>query len=472
MRTLYLELNMGAAGDMLSAALFELLTDEQKHAYLDKVGHLGLDGVSVRADRMEKCGISGTHMTVLVDDQEEMDAAAHEHDEDHKHAAGHDSGPGHDHAAEQGEDHEHCHHYHHHHTSLAHISETILAMDLDEAVKSDALSVYDLLAGAESHAHGVDVREIHFHEVGEKDAIVDIVSVCLLMHMLKPDRVIASPAATGSGQVHCAHGILPVPAPATAYLLERKGIPCFAGQEKGELLTPTGAALIGYFADSFGKMPVMTIKKTGYGMGKKDFQHANCLRAILGGDFQEETEDACDSISELSCNLDDMTPEDIAFAQEKIFAAGALDVFTAPIGMKKGRPGIMLTALCHEEQKGAVIRAFFAYTATLGVREKICGRYIMRSAFTKVELKRSDLEKEHGASGKAPDEVTGEIPDDPGEDPIWIDVKRSAGYGAVRMKPEFDQVREAAEKTGVPTKIIREAVLSKLSQQENTRDDV
>ena len=420
MRVLYLDLGMGAAGDMLSAALFELLSRKEQEDYLSAMNHLELDGVSVQAERSEKCGITGTHMTVLVNGSEEADVP----------------------------DHAHTHVHAHHHHALAEIHKVIGSLNLPDAVKADVQQVYRLLAEAESHAHGVEVEQIHFHEVGEKDAVTDIVSACLLMRMIHPDKVIASPVATGSGTVRCAHGLLPVPAPATAYILKEMQIPCLSGTESGELLTPTGAALTGFFANAFGKMPEMTINGIGYGMGKKDFSRANCVRALLGQTTSEEDEPngIRDEVSELSCNLDDMTPEDLSFAMNQLFEAGALDVFTTPAGMKKSRPGIVLSALCHREQKASVIKAFFTYTTTLGIREKICQRYIMKSSFETVTLSRADF----GTSAPEDRQKTASIP-----------VKISKGYGTVQRKPEFEQVAEAAETFGVPTAEVRRKALER-----------
>ena len=420
MRVLYLDLGMGAAGDMLSAALFELLSGKEQEDYLSAMNHLGLDGVSVQAERSEKSGITGTHMTVLVDGSEEADVP----------------------------DHAHTHVHAHHHHALAEIHKVIGSLNLPDAVKADAQQVYRLLAEAESHAHGVEVDQIHFHEVGEKDAVADIVSVCLLMRMIRRDKVIASPVATGSGTVRCAHGLLPVPAPATAFILKEMRIPCLSGSEGGELLTPTGAALTGFFVNAFGKMPEMTINGIGYGMGKKDFSRANCVRALLGQTTSEEDEPdgIRDEVSELSCNLDDMTPEDLSFAMNQLFEAGALDVFTTPAGMKKSRPGIVLIALCHREQKASVIKAFFTYTTTLGIREKICQRYIMKSSFETVTLSRADF----GTSAPEDRQKTASIP-----------VKISKGYGTVQRKPEFEQVAEAAETFGVPTAEVRRKALER-----------
>ena len=476
MKILYLDLNMGAAGDMLSAALYELLTDEQKKDFLRKVNGLGLPGVTVRADPAEKCSIRGTHMTVLAGGAEEADTVCSHMDEERSSHAdlsicdhAHDHGQAHDH----GHTHDLEHMHGHHHSSLASVNGSIEQMDLPSSVRDHALAVYRMLAEAEGHAHGKKVEEIHFHEVGEKDAVMDVTSVSMLIDMIKPDRIVASPVATGSGTVRCAHGILPVPAPATAYLLERFSIPCFAGPAEGELLTPTGAALIGHFAAQYGKMPEMIIEKTGYGMGKKDFETANCVRAFLGRPAGEDGPDTgrpagedgpgtgrpagedrpcagntvtaestgrpddcfTDAIFELSCNLDDMTPEDIAYAGERLFSSGALDVFTSPVGMKKNRPGILLTALCHREQKEAVVQAFFRYTTTLGVREKTCGRYIMRSERRPVAL--------------------------PGQNAV-VDVKISEGYGERRIKPEFDQIAAIAGREDVSPAEVRRRVLARI----------
>lgn len=202
------------------------------------------------------------------------------------------------------------------------------------------------------------------------DAIADITAVCYLMDKLGAERVYASPIHVGSGQVRCAHGLLPVPAPATALILQ--GVPIYGGQIKGELCTPTGGALLKYYVNQFGDMPTMTVNAIGYGMGKKDFDAPNCVRAMLG-----ETAGETDDVLELTCNLDDMTGEAIGFAMEQLLDAGALDVFTAAIGMKKSRPGIMLTILCRPEDKSTILPLIFRHTTTLGVRENRLHRYVL-----------------------------------------------------------------------------------------------
>ena len=404
MRTLYLDCGMGAAGDMLAAALYELIDD--KEGFLRAINSAGIQGVSVSVEPSVKCGIVGTHFKVTVNGaEEECNEHHHEHDHEHHHEHNHD----HDHEHH----HEHDHGHTHVHRSMSEIEGMIASLSLPESVKSDVIGVYGLIAEAESNAHGKPVSDIHFHEVGTMDAIADIASVCLLMNMLKVDRVLASPVHVGSGHVHCAHGILPVPAPATAYIL--KGVPIYGGHIDGELCTPTGAALLKRFVSSFGEMPAMMVGRIGYGMGKKDFEAANCVRAMLG-----ETDDGHDSIVELSCNLDDMTPERIGFAMDQFFTEGALDAFMVPIGMKKSRPGVMLCVICREDDREKMVRLMFRHTTTLGVRENRSSRYTLQRSVETIGT------------------PCGEVR-----------VKCSSGYGVERRKYEYEDLARIAREKGV-----------------------
>ena len=225
-------------------------------------------------------------------------------------------------------------------------------------------AVYDLIAGAESAVHGVPVDEVHFHEVGAMDAVADVTAVCTLMEWLSPGRVTASAVNVGGGTVRCTHGLLPVPAPATAKLLE--GLPIYEGEVKKELCTPTGAALLRFFVGSFGPMPPLRLERTGFGMGSRDFGGLNALRAFLGDDGAQS---GGEPLRELCANIDDMTAEGVGYAMERLFEAGALDVWTAPIGMKKSRSAVMLSCLCRESEAPAVTAAFFRHTTTLGIRQ-------------------------------------------------------------------------------------------------------
>lgn len=399
MRTIYLDCSMGAAGDMLMAALLELLPE--KDTFLQKMQSLGLPGLEISAEPSVKCGITGTHMRVLIHGEEE--GHPHEHAvEAHAHS----------HADAPEAAHAHVHVHPHHHTDLDELTHRISHLNVSEAVRSDILAVYQSIADAESRVHGVPVEQIHFHEVGSLDALADVTGVCLLMELLAPEQVLASPVHVGSGQVRCAHGILPVPAPATALLLE--GIPIYGGSIRGELCTPTGAALLRRFVTRFGPLPPMRVEKTGYGMGTKDFEAANCVRAMLG-----QTEESAGHILELACNLDDMTPEAVGFAMEQLFAAGALDVYTTPIGMKKNRPGVLLTCMCREDDREAMLRTIFRHTSTLGVRVSVCDRYTLSRRQYAVQT-----------------------PD--GE----IRVKESSGWGVLRRKAEFEDLAHIARQTG------------------------
>lgn len=417
MKTLYLECTMGAAGDMLTAALLELTEDRQ--AFIDKMNALGLPGVTVAAEPAVKCGITGTHMKVTVNGAEEESEDVydgHHHDHHHDHDHGHDHHHDHDH------DHHHDHEHHHHHASVADIEALIDGLKVSDKVKADAKAVYALIADAESRVHGRPVSEIHFHEVGTMDAAADVIGVCLLMEQLAPEQVIVSPVHTGSGHVHCAHGILPVPAPATALLLE--GIPSYGGQVKGELCTPTGAALLRYFASRFGDRPVMATAAVGYGMGKKDFEQANCLRAFLG-----ESEGQREQITKLECNLDDMTGEEIGFALEQLFKAGARDAWTQAVGMKKSRPGVLLSVVCLPEDADGLAAVMMKYTSTLGIRRQDLSRYTLRRGIETVGTPYGEVR-----------------------------VKRASGMGVERAKPEYDDLAALAEKHGVPLETIRKEI--------------
>jgi uncharacterized protein (TIGR00299 family) protein len=289
-------------------------------------------------------------------------------------------------------------------------------------VKLDIMSVFAEIAAAESQVHGVPVEQIHFHEVGSMDAIVDIAAVCLLLQELDVDRVVASPVHVGSGSVRCAHGILPVPAPATAHILQ--DVPIYGGSIQGELCTPTGAALLKHFVEEFGNMPTMRVQKIGYGMGKKDFPRANCVRVLLG-----EAEETSDAIWELSCNIDDMSGEEIGFALEQLMEQGALDVFTTPIGMKKSRPGTMLTVLCREAEKKTFVEKLFRYTTTLGIREKLCQRHTLERKVVTVETQYGPVRK-----------------------------KVSFGYGITREKWEYEDLARIAKEQGMSIQQVRSTI--------------
>lgn len=403
MKTLYLDLSMGAAGDMLAAALLELLPDPE--SFVAELNGLGIPGVRFQRERAVKCGVTGTHLAVTVGGEEEQSCDHHPHSHGH------------------GHHHSHEHGYSHHHRGMHDIEHIVRShLSLPDKVKDHIMAVYGLIAEAESRAHGVPVTEIHFHEVGTMDAVADITAVCLLMDRLAPDQVTASSVHVGSGQVRCAHGVLPVPAPATAHIL--RDVPIYGGQIQGELCTPTGAALLKYFVSRFGPMPLMRPQAVGYGCGKKDFEAANCVRAVLG-----EAGGGGDEVAVLSCNLDDMSAEAVGFAMGRLFEAGALDVYTVPIGMKKSRPGVLLQTICRAQDSQAMAEALFRHTTTLGVRESVSRRYVLERSVQRLDTPWGIVRK-----------------------------KTAEGYGVSRFKYEYEDLARIAREQKISLDEARQLV--------------
>lgn len=339
MKILYLDCFSGISGDMFLGAMLDLGLDEK--AFLDELHKLPLEGFEVEIKKSENGGITGT----------DVDVIAHEH---------------------------------HPHRGLKHIYEIIDAGSLKPEVKQRSKDAFLRLAAAEGKIHGKSPDQIHFHEVGAVDSIVDIVGAYILMDMLNPDRVYASPVNVGSGTVECAHGTLPVPAPAATEIL--KGVPVYSKGEEGELTTPTGALLLTGFADGFAAMPLGSIQSTGYGLGKARRSSPNVLRAILleqdeTGRSSENTApgsstgtDAAggfdhDRVAVLEANIDDMNPQFYDEVMDSLFEKGALDVFLTPIIMKKTRPAVKLTCICPEDKKAHMAEAILRNTTTIGVRE-------------------------------------------------------------------------------------------------------
>lgn len=314
--------------------------------------------------------------------------------------------------------------------TLQTIDHILSHLPLDEAVLNHARAVYKALAEAECRVHGQELSQLHFHEVGTLDAVADVVGVCLLMTLLAPDKVMASPITLGHGTVRTAHGLLPVPAPATAELL--RSLPVRAGDVAGELCTPTGAALLRHFVQEFGALPPMCLSAVGVGLGTREFDRPNCLRAFIG-----ETEgQSADSVAEISCNVDDMTGEALALAMALLLENGALDVFALPAVMKKGRPGHVLTCLCRPGDSERMQTLMLRHTQTLGVRSCVKDRKILDRSQTTVET-----------------------PYGP------IRVKISTGWGVERAKPEYEDVAGLAKTLGLPFETVRNAALEALKDK-------
>ena len=385
MKKLYIECKMGAAGDMLMGALYELLDNKQKENFITTMNSIFPDVISVKAMSDSRCNIIGTHMDVTIYGDTE-------------------------HSMHGDEMHEH--HEHHEHHSYLSVLEHINSLQIDTEIKNKAIDVYKCIGEAEAYVHGATLDNIHFHEVGSLDAMCDVVGCSLLFHMLSVDEIIASPIHVGNGTVKCAHGILPVPAPATAKILE--GVPFYTGNINTELCTPTGAAILKTFATKFDCMPVMKVSKIGIGLGTKELETANCVRIF----YEEENTNSTplsDSIIELSCNIDDMTGEDLGFLMEILLKNGALDVTFSNIQMKKNRPGVQVNCFCHEQDINKYRDLIFEHTSTRGIR------YIKYDRF-KLSEQQSEVTSTLGSAR----------------------LKISDGYGFSKQKYEYEDFKRIA----------------------------
>lgn len=471
MKALYLECKMGVAGDMLMSALSELVNQDE---FIEKMNSIGLEGITFEAVPSMKCGIKGTHITVKVNGEEEKSVDVNEdatffylvenvdeqsvtHILDHiqeiegisnvkyenntlSYNYNHDYSDVAEnkiyeifaHHIPRAKLHSHGHthlesHEEHHGMHLDDIHEVLDKLDVSERVKKDAENIYQIIAQAESEAHGVEIDHIHFHEVGTMDAIADIVGNCVLMEMIQAERVIVSPIALGNGMVKCAHGILPVPAPAVASILE--GVPTYSGRMQGELTTPTGAALVKYFADTFDVQPTMKTGKIGYGMGNKDFEAANCVRAFLG----EILDDG--EVCELKCNMDDITGENIGHAFDVLFENGALDVNVTPVNTKKNRPGYVFNCMCLLKDRDKMIELMFKHLTTLGIREYTCVRHALDRSIETVNTSFGEVR-----------------------------IKKSSGYNVTREKIEFDDLAKIAKKENLSIEEVRETINKEIKE--------
>jgi uncharacterized protein (TIGR00299 family) protein len=458
MKTLYLDIFSGISGDMFVGALIDLGADARKlERELQK---LGVDGYHLHIDRKQKSGIDGVKFDVhLAGDHDHEHNHAHAHHHDHEHHA-HE----HHHHDEHGDDHEHGHdgdhghdhqHEHEHSRTFAEIRKLIAKSKLSPWVKQKAVAVFQRIADAEGRIHGKPPEQVHFHEVGAIDSIVDIVGACVGLELLGRPRVIAGTAVEGMGWVNCAHGRFPIPAPATLAILGARGIALTQCEEPQELITPTGAALLAEFAESFGPMEDLVAEKIGFGLGTRDNKtRPNVLRAVLGRESKVQSPKPkgaanagrhpspvtrhlshhdweTDTIAVLETNLDDINAEILGAFVEKALAAGALDVFHTPIQMKKNRPGVLLTVLCGESDADKFSKMILCETSAFGVRRHLAERRKLRREFTTVKTSFGNVTVKIG-------KLDGET---------------------VQAAPEFESCRKLAEKARVPLKKVYEAAV-------------
>ena len=390
MKTLYFDCFAGASGDMILGAMVGAGVDPN---YLrEQLALLRVDGFSIDFETVNRSGLSATYARVET---------AHEHK--HRH--------------------------------LSDIRQIIEASGLSDAVKQRAVQIFSRLAEAEAHVHNESIDRVHFHEVGALDAIVDVVGAAICFDFLKIDRFVCSPLHVGSGMVQMAHGRFPIPPPAVAELL--KGVPFYATDIKGELLTPTGAAIITTVCEQCGPIPQMTTNNMGYGAGTREYEDfPNVLRVLIGeADADAPTDER---LWMLETNLDDASPQIVGHVMDRVLEFGALDCFFTPVQMKKNRPGVLLSALCGPDQKEAVMKLLFMETTTLGVRSYEVGRRALQRSVIQVET-------QYG----------------------MIDVKVAHLDGRiVNEMPEFEQCRAAALKAGVPVKVVEDAVRVAFSCQQ------
>ncbi|WP_247001675.1 nickel pincer cofactor biosynthesis protein LarC [Halosolutus gelatinilyticus] len=441
MTTLAFDGRMGASGDMILAALLDAGADPD---VLDPVT-TALD-IEYRIDEAVKSGISATAVDVLLADADRSDGRDRDREPDHQHGENGHEHEDHDH--EHGDRHDHHHHDHHNHDhqhganehvhaeghgphrSYLEVREIVDAMALDPAIERDALAIFELLGEAEADVHGESLDDIHFHEVGADDAIADVVGAVLLVHDLDPDRIVTTPLSTGGGTVSMSHGEYPVPTPAVVEVASRSDFSLRGGPLDRELLTPTGAAILGYYADGVESLPSIDLDGAGYGAGGYDLDpHPNVLRVLVGDGGSEL---ARDDIAVLETNLDDATPEVLGGLQESLADAGARDVSVLPVAMKKSRPGHLVKVVCKPEDRERVARRLAEETGTLGVRDAgATHRWIAERSFETVTL-----------------EVDGDRYD------VTVKIASDAGGEIYDVSAEYDDAARVAQAAGAPVRTI------------------
>ncbi|MGH9842360.1 MAG: nickel pincer cofactor biosynthesis protein LarC [Blastocatellia bacterium] len=410
-RTLYLDCFAGASGDMFIGALLDCGLDFE---FLKReLAKLGVGGYELSLTRVDRCGISAAKFDVHLQDEEPVEVHHQHHDHPHDHlpqSAIRNPQSG--------------------HRALSEIKRMIATSSLSASIKERAQAIFQRIGEAESKIHNVPIESVHFHEVGAMDSIVDIVGACIGLEALQIERIISSPLHVGSGTFRCAHGIYPVPGPATTELL--KGAPVYSKEIEGELVTPTGAAIISTLAERYGTLPMMKIERVGYGAGTRTYpKFPNVLRVVIG-EVEEDADHTPSQITVIEANIDDSNAQVFGHLMEQALAAGALDIFYTPVQMKKNRPGVLLTLLCKSEDRDRMCELIFRETTTLGLRHRNEQREILRREFVTVET-------EFGA--------------------IRIKTGHSRDGRVMNASPEFEDCRAAAEQHQVGLRDVQIAAL-------------
>jgi uncharacterized protein (TIGR00299 family) protein len=439
MRTLYLDCFAGISGDMFIGALLDCGLDFD--FLKSELAKLGVEGYELSLTRVDRCGINSAKFDVdLIGETHHQHDHSHEHDHSHSHLH-------HDHHHETNP-HSAIHNPHSHdHRSLSTIKHIISSSALSASVKERALAIFQRIGEAESKIHGIPIETVHFHEVGAVDSIVDIVGACIGLEALKIEQILSAPLHVGSGTFKCAHGIYPVPGPATTELL--KGVPMYSKDIQGELVTPTGAAIVATLATGYGNLPAMKVERIGYGAGTRSYENfPNTLRVMIGelagnalsgnAGGSPATDSTPTTVTVIEANIDDLSPQVFGHLMDKALAEGALDVFYTPVQMKKNRPGVLVTLLCRPEDRQQMTELIFSETTTLGVRYRDEQREILQREFATVET-------EFGS--------------------IQIKIARAGDGRLVNYSAEFDDCRLAAELHQVPIREVQLAALREFAAE-------
>ena len=433
-KILYLDCASGISGDMTVGALLDLGASREK--LVRALDSLGVSGYHLHFGRTKKCGIDAYDFDVHLEEEEHHHDHEHSHDEhDHEHHHDHEHTHDHEHSHDHAHTHDHEHSHDHAHThdhmhphvhrNIHDIFEIIDRLDASDRVKNLARRMFEIVAGAESKAHGIPVSEVHFHEVGAIDSIVDVISAAFCLEDLGIHRVVISPLSEGHGFARCQHGLMPVPVPATANIAAAQGLELTLRDVEGEMVTPTGAAIAAAFRTEAALPKKYQIEKIGIGAGNKDFAHANILRAMLLTDKTVEVETGKDGHDESSmwvmeANLDDCTGEALGYAMEVLLEAGARDVWYTPAYMKKNRPAWLLTVICKEEDVPGMEALIFAETTSIGIRRVKMERTILPRRKRKVMIPFGEVE-----------------------------VKICGPEGAEKCYPEYESLAKICRKTGI-----------------------
>lgn len=393
MKVLYFDCSSGISGNMTLGALTEIIGDE--NYLINELKKLNVDGYKIEISKKVKNGITGTYVDVILEHEHE-----YHHDHEHEH------------------EHEHEHHHHHEHRNLNDVNKIIDESSLGENVKDLAKKIFVRVAKAESKVHNKPLNEVHFHEVGAIDSIVDIVGTAILINKINPDKVISSIVNDGYGFIECAHGKMAVPVPATSEIFTEAGVKFRQIDIDTELVTPTGAAIIAELSNEFKVMPAMSVEKIGWGAGYKDIDIPNVLKVYLG-----EMESKDNTVCVMETNIDDSSGEILGFTSEKLFEQGALDVFFTPIFMKKNRPAYRLTVVCKKDDMEKLQNIIFRETTTIGIRYRFEERKVLERKETEIDTKYGKLK-----------------------------VKEVVNNGEKYVYPEFESVKKLAKENSIPLK--------------------